>query len=797
MKRLYLLLITLAAAWSASANPVSEESAQQKATKFILGNKALARGQHKIKLASASEAYYVFNIEDNGGYVIVSGDDAAPDILGYSKNGSFDNRNMPENMRSFLGSLEEQILAIQTRGIKTAPQKTVSGGAIAPLLGNIAFEQGEPYNQKCPDWNSSTKCVTGCVAVAMAQVMRYWKYPDQTTKEIPTYTLNYTNGTSKTFQGWDITAIDWTNMLPSYRGNESTTQIDAVATLLSLCGTSVRMNYGPSGSGASSGDIPNALKTYFNYDAGTRAIERLDYRAAEWNQTIYNELQQERPVIYSGQSSGAGHTFVVDGYDCDDFFHINWGWGGNQDDYFLLSVVDPGANAGIGASSSSDGYGFGQDAIIGIQPSTGNEYKETVALTTSRFNAYQTLGEVPQKSFTITRTSSAQNFTISIASDRRNRLSDIYTIDVGVGAFNSQGDLVTSQILFYWEDLGYGAGNSLNNTFTFGANLSDGTYTIAPISRKRGTTEWIKDYGADNYYITATISGNTLTIKNVSTDLSGTIKASGKTEVNSTLPLEVTITNNGTFFNNEVFLFVNGKNKGGRVIEIEAGSSMTDSFSFLPEVIGTYDVSIVYISYNSSHEAIYNTIASTSVTVNEAKSTKLSGVITMSNLEDAYTIKGSSMKFTLKVSNLLDEEYDNNIVARIWNNTEGDYYNLLRQIDKPVKIAGNGSADIDFQIDGLEIGVRHWLEILYYSEGKLTEMEGCSIVYHLIEAGNIPCGSGDANGDGTVDVKDIAAIVNYLMGNNTGFNADEADVNGDGTVNAADIVKIVNMIMGN
>lgn len=292
MKRLYLLLIALVAAWTASANPVDRESAQQKATKFILGNKALARGQLKIRLASASDAYYVFNIADNGGFVIVSGDDATPEILGYSKSGTFDSQKIPDNMRSFLESLEQQILTIQTRGIKAVPQKTVNGAAIAPLLGDITFNQGHPYNQNCPDGENTQKCVTGCVATAMAQVMRYWQHPNQSTQEIPDYTIDYYDGSSTTFPGWSITTIDWANMLSSYNGSESQTQINAVATLMALCGASVEMDYSVYGSSASTSYVPHALKTYFDYDAGTRFIERLYYRAAEWNQTIYDECQQ-------------------------------------------------------------------------------------------------------------------------------------------------------------------------------------------------------------------------------------------------------------------------------------------------------------------------------------------------------------------------------------------------------------------------------------------------------------------------------------------------------------------------
>ena len=778
MKRLFILLFSFVAAWSASANPISKESAQQKAADFISKNKALARGHHQIKLASASDTYYIFNIEANGGFVVVSGDDLTPEILGYSDEGSFDSQDMPDNMRSFLKSLEEQIQAVRSRSVLASPQKTVSGKAIQPLLENIAFNQGDPYNGKCPV-SGSTKCVTGCVAVAMAQVMRYWQHPAQTTTAIPDYTIKYTSG-SKTYSGWDVTTIDWNNILPTYSGSESETQKNAVATLLSLCGTSVNMSYGTSSSSASSSKVPDALKTYFDYDASARKIDRLQYRVAEWNQLIYDELQEGRPVLYSGQSSGTGHSFVVDGYDSDDYFHINWGWDGHKNNYFLLSVVDPGANSGIGASSSSDGYGFSQDAIIGIQPSTGQTFEETVVLTAYSFTAYQSKGETTQKSFNITRSGSTEDFTVNTSFEVRNRLSTTYSFEVGIGAFNSKGELVADKILFYLSDLKPGYGGEYDQPFSFGKNLSDGTYTIMPISRKKGTTEWIKDYGADHYNITAVISGNTLTVKNPYIDLSGTVKATGKTEKSSNLPVEFTLTNNGTFFNNEIFLFVNGNRKGGKVIEVEAGKTVTDHFSFIPSATGSHTVEIKYISgYNSSNNPIYTTIVSASISVKEPAQQKLEGTIVMSSLKDNNTIMGSSMKFTVKITNQLDQEYDNKIDVIIWKNAGGTKYTQLLQESKDVKIAGKGTANVEFQIDNLEVGVKHWLEIYYYSKGESTEMDNCSIIYDLVEAD----GFGDTNGDGKVNVADIVKIVNRIR-------------NGDSTVNAKDITTIVNKMMG-
>jgi hypothetical protein len=144
-------------------------------------------------------------------------------------------------------------------------------------------------------------------------------------------------------------------MKDTYASNETGDAADAVATLMKVCGASVGMDYSTAingGSTSSGANIPNALKNYFTFISPTATIaERSQYSYRNWIDLIYNELSQGRAIIYSGQSTGGGHTFVCDGYQDEDYFHINWGWGGKSDSFFKLSALDS-KQQGIGGSSS-------------------------------------------------------------------------------------------------------------------------------------------------------------------------------------------------------------------------------------------------------------------------------------------------------------------------------------------------------------------------------------------------------------------------------------------------------------
>ena len=380
MKKVLLTIVTMAISLWAVAGNVTPEEALQQATQF-LQEKAARQGGHRhaavapqLEAAGVVSNLYVFNVANDKGFVIVANDDRAFPILGYSNSGTLDIQNMPDNMRAWLQGYADEIAWAQQHGGGSV-QKTPSDNrpVKAPITPMIAsrWSQSTPYNNLCPEYyynGNYYKSVTGCVATAMAQVMYYHKWPEKTVAEIPSYTSSAYGIFQDAIPA--ETPIDWANMLDVYSSGYSDAEATAIAQLMHYCGVSVKMNYGPS-SGAYSHSVASALKNYFDYNTETTTyISRSFYSYDDWVNMMYNELTQARPVVYGAQSSGGGHEFVVDGYDSEDYFHINWGWAGMSDNYFKLSALDP-DQQGIGGSNSTDGYCFGQDAIIGIQKPSG------------------------------------------------------------------------------------------------------------------------------------------------------------------------------------------------------------------------------------------------------------------------------------------------------------------------------------------------------------------------------------------------------------------------------------------
>ena len=379
-----LALLCISGVW---ADDVTEEQALEQALDFLT-NQTTASGRPRkaqgvtpqLTMQSKVSGLYVFNVENNGGFVIVSNDDRTRPILGFSESGNLDVNNMPDNMKAWLQGYADEIAWLQEQNLpkSNAPRHrskvgTHSTTAVAPLC-TSTWNQDTPYNNLCPtytSWYGSGKCATGCVATAMAQVMYYHKWPQAATEPIPGYTT-YTQGL--TLPSLPAVTFDWANMKDSYSGNYTNAQANAVATLMKYCGYSVKMDYDDS-SGAYTEDVAIALREYFDYNVyTTRFVSRSSFTYANWTDMIYHEVSHGRPVCYGGLSTGGGHEFVCDGYKFEsntDFFHINWGWGGLSDNYFVLSALDP-DQQGIGGSTSTDGFHYGQDAVIGIQKSTAS-----------------------------------------------------------------------------------------------------------------------------------------------------------------------------------------------------------------------------------------------------------------------------------------------------------------------------------------------------------------------------------------------------------------------------------------
>ncbi len=315
--------------------------------------------------------YYVFNNSNNHGYVIVSGEDNAAPVLGYSDEGTFDANNIPDGLQYWLDCYASEMSYLrshpQAGGIAPRSELTTS---VNPLLTTM-WNQSSPYNDLCPTY-SNGHAVTGCVATATAQIMNYYQWPVQGTGS-HSYTCNVNGEGEQTLSADFNTTYDWDNMLDDYSSGYTTAEGNAVATLMYHLGVASEMNYGRS-SGTGTYDMMEALRTYFGYNKGMKLHKRANTPIAQWDSLLMNELDNSRPVLYSGFTpGGGGHAFVFDGYNADGYYHINWGWGGTSNGYFLVTALNP-RDQGIG--SFEGGYNAGQEFVSGFYPDDGSPEPE-------------------------------------------------------------------------------------------------------------------------------------------------------------------------------------------------------------------------------------------------------------------------------------------------------------------------------------------------------------------------------------------------------------------------------------
>lgn len=364
-----------------AAQSISSDDAREVARQFFAARPTQG-GQHAPAKADPVLAYtattagtadfYVFNrAAESGqalGFVIVNAADGAETpILGYSETSTFDYEAAPSNLRWWLSQYQQN-------GVARVPAKAgATRHDVGPLV-TTKWGQDAPYNTALPDMNGYKRLVTGCTATAMTQVMKYYKYPTtgkgqhsyQQTWEAPIGT--------KTFSAdFEHTTYDWANMLDDYsHGSYTAAQADAVATLMYHAGVAEDSKYGQNETGADDRHSGMALIDHFRYSPAMLRGERAYFSDEEWDNTIYNELAANRPVLYAGSTkSNEGHAFVCDGYRASDgFFHMNWGWDGISDGYFALvgpNALNP-ATQGTGGAASGQGFTESQSINYNILP---------------------------------------------------------------------------------------------------------------------------------------------------------------------------------------------------------------------------------------------------------------------------------------------------------------------------------------------------------------------------------------------------------------------------------------------
>ena len=382
MKHLLLFLLSLCYVSNIWSTPRSELQAREIAERFMRSHRTVTvRSPQALSLAATSHdlestkkravnetqaAWYIYNYGEKA-FVIISGDDRMTDVLGYSFDNRFCTEDMPDNLKMWLKAYsslaESTVLTAEVN--RQSHISTDTPSEVLPLLGDISYNQGEPYNRQCPTVDGQ-HCVTGCVATAMATIMRYYKYPAQG-EGSKTYTAAQI-GQECSFN-YDATLFNWDNILSTYEeGAYNEKQADAVATLMKACGVASKMDYSLNNSWAYYSEALLGLIENLKYNPYMIHATRANYSSSEWLQMIKESLADGYPIYYCGDDIDiGGHAFVLDGYDPQGLVHVDWGWGGYNNGYYELISLNPNLQ---GNNNASNGFSFSQSMLYGFKPAT-------------------------------------------------------------------------------------------------------------------------------------------------------------------------------------------------------------------------------------------------------------------------------------------------------------------------------------------------------------------------------------------------------------------------------------------
>lgn len=322
---------------------------------------------HKTKLNLAYESNNIYAFDSPTGFILTPTNVNHPALLGYSAGGTFSDAQKLPVFRALLDIMDRNL---QQKGNSNRSFQSVRPAGVKetvePLLGTL-YHQEEPFNNQCP-LIEGKRCVSGCVANAMAEVMNYWNWP---VKGYGTNTYNDSLGCGQTLTAnFAEHTYDWENILNDYDGEYNNKQANAVALLLSDCGIAVNTRYGTSSSSSSIVRQPIALTNYFGYDPGIQMVFRNFFRSAEWYSIMYTELSNGRPMIVGGWSATLAHSFTCDGYDSQGLFHINLGSkNGEGNCYLNFDYLSPDDPKWYDKNNPERGMNLLQALHIGIQPS--------------------------------------------------------------------------------------------------------------------------------------------------------------------------------------------------------------------------------------------------------------------------------------------------------------------------------------------------------------------------------------------------------------------------------------------
>ena len=750
MKKYFFLTLVMLLTWTSNvgANPVSKSEAVQKAAAFlrergknVSDNLVPVDGPRKAKAyQEAAPCYYVVNNGENDGFVIIAGDDRAKTVLAYADNGHFDEGQVPEMVAGILDGYAEEIANRADLDIEEeeaadfvgerAKTKTPTTNPVYPLL-TSKWAQTEPFNNACPCLpTTTTRCYVGCVALAMGQLIYY--YRSRMESKLPVSIPGYTCSTYwSDYKGYVKaptiaagTTINWNNMFDEENSSLTSTQISNVAKFLSYCAISIHSEFkGGSGAGTSApiGNIFTALTKYFNFkSSNTDFHARSSYNYDTWKSKIINELKQDRPVLYYAiPKVGAGHVFLIDGFDGGDLFHINWGWGGKYDGYFSLTAFNPYDYGGNNSYVSTSSYLSSQKAFFDLQPVKGyNNVDPNTNLTA-------TLNTASSASATVTysnKTSNSGNYFFGLGYyDSNENIKLVKQSSATAKALASGGSAVVTYNLSI-SDFGV-------------AKTTKKSFKVYPICKLKGEDDWrLCDQPSTVYLLNAECNGSvTLSIGKENADLSATnFTFPGSCVKGTEQPVFVTVSNTGggDFFGS-IYLFASktttmGSAKSYYQLYIPAGKSVDLRLYFTPGETGTYNV------WAAAGSAGSPVLGKSTVKIVASSATRNLGVSTFSlqNVKSGYVVYGRSLRGTAAIKNSSSIVYNDNVIAQIYSWNGSTYKSTDIKLEVPVTIQAGKTYNLDFEFDDLSPSSTYAIVFKYADKKQLTTnsaFKGCKV----------------------------------------------------------------------
>ena len=790
MKKLLLLATMLLAVMQVSAADVNLAQASATARRFLTANakvkgfQGVSAGNLKLihtekNSSSATQAaYYIFN--SSRGFIIVSGDDRAHQILAHGDR-PLDMKRMPDNMKFWLSTYKKQIEFLQAHPGMVVDQpklnKSLRTPDVAPLL-TAEWDQDAPYYNHCPMYNGSY-CLTGCPATSLSMVFYYWKYPTDPTPEVE----GYTNES----YGFEIPALpsitfDWDNMLDKYTGGYTPAQADAVAWLMRYVGQEEHMDYTPSGSGAMGADILRAVK-FFGYDEEMARLEfktRTDdygndtavyYTDDEWAALLQNELAEGRPVVYCGYDYSywgwSGHAFNVDGYTAsDNTYHVNWGWSGDGNGDFVLNAF------------SSSGYTFDieQQMIMGIQPPAQGP---SIKINPSKLemNAYpgktatatvKVKGQLLNSAIALTLNDESGAFSIDATSVdvSEQEAGKVITVTYAPTAVGTHTATITLSNPDAEDKVITISGTAVLETYVPYMLPADSAF----INLTQFRANWTDETPADN------VESYTLEVATrPAVELLDSIDGSIYTGSYESMTLSAPWSGNGVMAGHNAVYFNNYNDDGYISYTVPEGYTDAVFTMQITTVSGTYGSGNITVGSNQTpsvgHEFYSEETHSWLVTASEGEK------ITITSTDDYFSPDMAMIKVYVGDVNEL-----NSLRAVV---EDGDAsYRLI-----------TGISDKFYTVKDLaESGTFYYKVRTVYADGTQSRWSNSQKVT-LFENGHVYV-PGDVDHDGKVSIVDVTELINYLLkGDDSAICTICADVDGDGNVNINDVTALIDLLL--